>query len=41
MPKGLLDRLTREEGLDLLAYVVSGGNEKHRAFQGRHEGHHH
>jgi putative heme-binding domain-containing protein len=41
MPKGLLDRLTREEVLDLLAYVVSGGNEKHKAFQGGHEGHHH
>jgi putative heme-binding domain-containing protein len=41
MPKGLLDKLTREEVLDLLAYVVSGGNEKHKLFQGGHEHHGH
>ncbi len=29
MPKGLLDKLTREEILDLLAYVASGVNPKH------------
>jgi putative heme-binding domain-containing protein len=34
MPKGLLDKLTREEVLDLLAYVVSGADPKHKAFAG-------
>jgi hypothetical protein len=37
MPKGLLDKLTKDEVLDLLAYVVAGANPKHRAFQGGHE----
>jgi putative heme-binding domain-containing protein len=37
MPKGLLDKLTREEILDLIAYVVSGGDPKHKLFQGGHE----
>jgi hypothetical protein len=32
MPKGLLDRLTKEEILDLMAYVLSGANPKHKAF---------
>jgi putative heme-binding domain-containing protein len=32
MPKGLLDKLTREEILDLLAYVVAGGNSKNMLF---------
>jgi putative heme-binding domain-containing protein len=41
MPKGLLDKLTREEILDLLAYVVSGGNPKHKVFQGGGHEHHH
>ncbi len=42
MPKGLLDKLTREEILDLLAYVVAGGDAKHKVFQGGgHEGHGH
>jgi putative heme-binding domain-containing protein len=42
MPKGLLDKLTREEILDLLAYVVSGANPKHKVFQGGHDhGHEH
>ena len=41
MPKGLLDRLSRDEVLDLLAYVVAGGDAKHKAFAGGHEGHHH
>jgi putative heme-binding domain-containing protein len=38
MPKGLLDKLTREEVLDLLAYLLSGANPKHKAFM---EGHGH
>ncbi|HXG08752.1 MAG TPA: PVC-type heme-binding CxxCH protein [Gemmataceae bacterium] len=38
MPKGLLDKLTREEILDLIAYVIAGGNPRHPLFQ---EGHNH
>jgi putative heme-binding domain-containing protein len=34
MPKGLLDKLTREEILDLIAYIVSGGDQKHKIYQG-------
>jgi putative heme-binding domain-containing protein len=34
MPKGALDKLTKEEILDLLAYVVSGANPKHKVFKG-------
>jgi putative heme-binding domain-containing protein len=41
MPKGLLDKLTREEILDLLAYVVSKGDRRHRLFQGGGHEHHH
>ena len=33
MPKGLLDKLTREEILDLMAFLVARGNEKHELFQ--------
>jgi putative heme-binding domain-containing protein len=40
MPKGLLDKLTREEILDLLAYVVAGGNARHKVFQGGGHEHH-
>jgi len=39
-PKGPLDKLTREEILDLLAYVVARGNAKDAVFQGGH-GHGH
>lgn len=38
MPQGLLDRLTREEILDLLAYLYARGDKKH-ALYGEH--HHH
>jgi putative heme-binding domain-containing protein len=38
MPKGLLDKLTREEILDLIAYVYSKGDARHRVYRG---GHHH
>jgi putative heme-binding domain-containing protein len=43
MPKGLLDRLTREEVLDLIAYVAAGGNANHKVFAGGggHEHHEH
>jgi putative heme-binding domain-containing protein len=37
MPKGLLDKLTREEILDLVAYIASKGDAKHKLFQGGHE----
>jgi len=39
MPKGLLDKLTRDEILDLLAYVIAKGDSKHPAFQGNKDGH--
>ena len=35
MPRGLLDKLTREEILDLVAYVARG-DAKHKVFQGEH-----
>jgi putative heme-binding domain-containing protein len=42
MPKGLLDKLTREEILDLIAYVASKGDQKHKLFHGGHDhGHQH
>jgi putative heme-binding domain-containing protein len=34
MPKGLLDKLSRDEILDLVAYVYSRGNKGHALFQG-------
>jgi putative heme-binding domain-containing protein len=37
MPKGLLDKLTREEILDLVAYVIARGDQRHKLFQGGHE----
>ncbi|MCG8653887.1 MAG: PA14 domain-containing protein [Pirellulales bacterium] len=40
MPKGLLDKLTREEILDLIAYVYAKGDPKHKLF-GQHHHHHH
>jgi len=41
MPKGLLDKLTREEILDLIAYVASKGDAKHKLFQGGGHEHQH
>jgi putative heme-binding domain-containing protein len=42
MPKGLLDKLTREEILDLIAYVAAGANPHSPLFQGEHaHGHGH
>ncbi len=38
MPQGLLNKLTQEEILDLIAYIYAGGNKKHMLF-GEH--HHH
>lgn len=41
MPKGLLDKLTREEILDLIAYVAAKGDPNSQLFQGEHgHGHH-
>jgi putative heme-binding domain-containing protein len=44
MPKGLLDKLTMDEILDLIAYVAAGGDANHKLFQGAHDqghgGHH-
>ena len=33
MPKGLLDKLTRDEILDLVAYVNARGNKNHPSFK--------
>ncbi len=43
MPKGLLDKLTKEEILDLVAYIHAKGDAKHPLFQGEHDhgGHQH
>ncbi|MFM8727190.1 MAG: heme-binding protein, partial [Planctomycetaceae bacterium] len=38
MPKGVLNKLTREEILDLLAWVVAGGDREHVLFK-EHEHH--
>ena len=37
MPKGLLDKLTREEILDLIAYIAARGDARAALFQGQHE----
>ena len=39
MPKGLLSKLSREEILDLIAYVYAGGDKKHKLFAGGHDHH--
>lgn len=40
MPLGMVDRLSREEILDLLAYLVARGDSKHAVYQdGAHKGH--
>jgi putative heme-binding domain-containing protein len=39
MPKGLLDKLTREEILDLIAFVSARGDKAHKLFHK--DGHHH
>jgi putative heme-binding domain-containing protein len=39
MPKGLLDKLSRDEILDLLAYIAAKGQKAHPLFHG--EGHEH
>jgi putative heme-binding domain-containing protein len=41
MPKGLLDKLTREEILDLVAYVVAKGDKNSPIYAGGAAGHSH
>ncbi len=42
MPKGLLDKLSREEILDLIAYVYARGDTKHEMYEAGHQhGHEH
>ena len=33
MPEGLLNRLNEQEVLDLMAYLLSGGEPKHAMFR--------
>jgi putative heme-binding domain-containing protein len=40
MPKGLLDKLTRDEILDLIAFIVAQGDEQAPIFQGGGHDHH-
>jgi len=40
MPKGLFDKLTREEILDLISYIAASGDLNHPLFQGDHAGGH-
>ena len=39
MPKGLLDKLTRDEILDLIAYVWGKADPKNKFFGDGHDGH--
>ncbi|MGB0740850.1 MAG: c-type cytochrome, partial [Planctomycetaceae bacterium] len=39
MPEGILNKLNREEILDLLAFILAAGNETHPLFSAQH--HHH
>jgi hypothetical protein len=41
MPKGLLDKLTRDEILDLVAYVASGADPQHPLFRAKPDEHGH
>jgi putative heme-binding domain-containing protein len=41
MPKGLLDKLTKDEILDLIAFVHARGNKQHPLFQGAGHDHGH
>ncbi len=40
MPKGLLDKLSRDEIMDLVAYIVARGSQEHPVFQGGGHNHH-
>ena len=37
MPSGLLNKLTKEEILDLVAYVFAKGDKKHMLFKDHHK----
>lgn len=37
MPLGMVDKLSREEILDLVAYIISKGDMKHKVFEGGHD----
>lgn len=39
MPQGVLNRLTQEEIMDLIAYVYSKGNKEHALFKGHEHNH--
>ena len=39
MPKGLLDKLSREEILDLIAYVMAKGDKEHKMYMHEHHDH--
>ncbi len=41
MPKGVLDRLSREEILDLIAYVYARGDQRNEVFRAGKEHEHH
>jgi putative heme-binding domain-containing protein len=41
MPKGLLDKMTRDEILDLIAYLAARGNREHELFHGAGHDHGH
>jgi putative heme-binding domain-containing protein len=40
MPKGLLDKMTSEEILDLIAYIAARGDPEHALFKGAHHHEH-
>ena len=37
MPAGMIDKLSREEIIDLIAYVLSNANPDHKMFEGGHQ----
>ena len=37
MPEGMIDKLSREEIIDLIAYVLSNANPQHKMFEGGHD----
>ncbi|MEM7786078.1 MAG: c-type cytochrome, partial [Planctomycetota bacterium] len=41
MPAGMVNKLSREEIKDLIAYLISGGDMKHKVFDGGHAHHSH
>lgn len=37
MPLGMIDKLSREEIIDLVAYIISKGDPNHKVFEGGHD----